>query len=843
MARPWLRRVVLTVAYLLLAVGVLGVIGVIGLSRFALPLVLHHIAQTTGYQVLARSMDFNFSRGIVLEDVRVISPEHQTIFTTSRFYVRPRWGELIRHRELVIDEVEMDTAGGQFLGRGQISKDLDADVQVDYVAKTTRKKATSSGVLRAKLIQGRGPIVIHLAQGPLQISATAQVNIPAKTFEAVIHTGAYAWNATQPHPWDIKNTTIKMRGDFSHWNVQVLVHLRKQATLRYRGTIEKVEQIWRIGWDNIVLHLPSGPEGKPQETDWRTARAGNASLGETGEIRIPDLQLTDGHGYLKGAFVVAGPGSQDMSLRASRVSLQPLITWAYPEKQVEGIVDGTLHLQGTLKEPSGKFEIAFSSGRIQGTAMEDVRAAVRLEPPWIILDRLSLKLPQTDRDLTGRGRVPWHLVQPSSPNLPMDLRFETADVDPQFLGSFMPGIEIGEGGHLNFSVVVRGEMPKVTVEGQAAVKVPLIRYAAAGVELKDLDLAVKSQGRRAEIQQGQASMGKGRMRLSGEIVWPRLNIALTADNATLSIPKQFELKTDAYIKVGGELSAMELTGEIRPKEATYTVAKKKKKKKTEKSEDPTPPPQPSVFWRALRMDIRTVWDHRVWYRDGLTKIETAADLHARKERGATEITLAGPLSLVRGSYDAYGRDFVIQSGDLNFTGPPANPILSIQAEYRARDYIVNLSVSGTAQKPQFKFTSSPPLSEQEILSLLVTGRASNQISSSEEDGSDDQAKEMAADVASTYLTKSLRESGLNLGLDVVRVTPSASGTVWTVGRYLGPDLFVSYGQSPKDSASSIVTADYSLTRRWTISTQASSTSDTFLDFLFRYPLGHRPSKK
>jgi autotransporter translocation and assembly factor TamB len=98
---------------------------------------------------------------------------------------------------------------------------------------------------------------------------------------------------------------------------------------------------------------------------------------------------------------------------------------------------------------------------------------------------------------------------------------------------------------------------------------------------------------------------------------------------------------------------------------------------------------------------------------------------------------------------------------------------------------------------------------------------------------------VAADVASTYLTRTLRESGLNLGLDVVRVTPTPTGTIWTVGRYVGPDLFVSYGQNPKDSATSVVNAEYFLTRRWSISTQASSANDNYVDFLFRYPLERR----
>ncbi len=400
-----------------------------------------------------------------------------------------------------------------------------------------------------------------------------------------------------------------------------------------------------------------------------------------------------------------------------------------------------------------------------------------------------------------------------------------ADVVLGFLVDMVPGLKMDKDARATADVRVRGRWPQILIEGNAATQIPRMEYETAGVDIQDLNVELEGKENNLAVKTFTGKLGKGTFLLVGK-AWPVMDLKWAARKVTFGDPQELDLTTDANLELTGDAQAPVLTGSIRPREGTYTAAKKDKKKETSTQE-------PSAFWKALRIDLHAEWSHRLWYRDGLTKIETAGDLRVRKEQGAEGAALTGPISLLRGSYDAYGRDFRIDTGDIIFTGgAEINPRLNIRAQYRAADYDIGLLVLGTAQRPELNFTSSPPLSQQEILSVLVTGRPSGTLGT----GSASATGEIAADVASTYLTKTLRSSGLNLGLDVVRVTPTPTGTMWTVGRYVGPDLFVSYGQNPKDSASSVVNAEYFLTRRWSISTQASSVNDNYVDFLFRYPL-------
>src|ERR1019366_3848938 len=120
-----------------------------------------------------------------------------------------------------------------------------------------------------------------------------------------------------------------------------------------------------------------------------------------------------------------------------------------------------------------------------------------------------------------------------------------------------------------------------------------------------------------------------------------------------------DVKADADLRLTGTREAPELGGSVRVFEGNYTGVTKSLKPAKE-----APPTRPPEIWTSLAMNVGARWESNVWYREGLTKIESRADLQVHKDRGSNSIYLAGTLDLRRGSYDAYGRDFIIQSGEL-----------------------------------------------------------------------------------------------------------------------------------------------------------------------------------
>jgi len=245
------------------------------------------------------------------------------------------------------------------------------------------------------------------------------------------------------------------------------------------------------------------------------------------------------------------------------------------------------------------------------------------------------------------------------------------------------------------------------------------------------------------------------------------------------------------------------------------------------------------------VDIAARWDRNVWYRDGITGIETQGDLRIQKPRGSSELALTGQIVSLRGTYDFYGREFVIESAQLKFTGEPGlNPLLNVAASYQSDPTIVYLNVTGPAKQPELKMRSIPPLPDQDIISVLVFGRPLSQLNTAGASGSTNQEMaSLAGSVLGSYLTKSLRQTGIRqLDLDVLNVQPTDQGNRLIVGRYLTRNLFISYGQTISQARGGKgFTADYYLGPHWMLEGEAGSPNMSHFDLLFRYPINGRAS--
>ena len=73
------------------------------------------------------------------------------------------------------------------------------------------------------------------------------------------------------------------------------------------------------------------------------------------------------------------------------------------------------------------------------------------------------------------------------------------------------------------------------------------------------------------------------------------------------------------------------------------------------------------------------------------------------------------------------RGFVYFKGDA-----PFQPTLDIQAESRARDYLVGAYIYGPASNPQISLSSEPPLPHADIVSLLATGTTTAELGANAE---------------------------------------------------------------------------------------------------------------
>ncbi|HKY92238.1 MAG TPA: translocation/assembly module TamB domain-containing protein, partial [Nevskiaceae bacterium] len=174
----------------------------------------------------------------------------------------------------------------------------------------------------------------------------------------------------------------------------------------------------------------------------------------------------------------------------------------------------------------------------------------------------------------------------------------------------------------------------------------------------------------------------------------------------------------------------------------------------------------------------------------LTGSVRAIEQPGRPGSGRGEVRLEG------GRYKAYGQELEIEQGRLLFNGGPlTEPGLEIRAVRKPTDEIeIGVLVRGTLAKPLFQITSVPPMPRERQLSWLVLGRDLESTGSGDERAMLANAALSLGLTGTDFIAQNLRG---RLGLDEISIGADAGDEAdqarFTIGKYLSPKLYVSYG--------------------------------------------------
>jgi translocation and assembly module TamB len=183
---------------------------------------------------------------------------------------------------------------------------------------------------------------------------------------------------------------------------------------------------------------------------------------------------------------------------------------------------------------------------------------------------------------------------------------------------------------------------------------------------------------------------------------------------------------------------------------------------------------------------------------GDLNITLGGDLNVRKNTGGP-ITLSGTVNTVRGTYQFQGRQFdLARNGTIRFTGDSEfNPVLDVTATRKIPDTGVEAKVriTGTLDKPELALSSTPPLEESDVLSLIVFNRPINELGTGERAS----LAATAGGIATGFIATPLGESiGRALDLDIFEITATTEGDTLgagvTIGQQIGDRTFLKLRQ-------------------------------------------------
>lgn len=324
--------------------------------------------------------------------------------------------------------------------------------------------------------------------------------------------------------------------------------------------------------------------------------------------------------------------------------------------------------------------------------------------------------------------------------------------------TLVAGMETLEG-RLNGQVAISDTIQAPTLNGRIGLSGLRLRGIDIPLEVRDGEVAVELAGDRGRID-GFIVAEEGRLAIRGDAAWPspddwRIDIALDGrDQPLLAVlpafgrlrvaPDMTVMVTPALLQVRGEVQVpwarLEI-GELpasavapSPDEIIITRrdeerAQRQAQRAVEAAEAGEPGEEAAeVLARAgmavdVQLNLRLGPDMQL-SAYGLES-DLAGTLEVRQQSGPVQ--LFGDVSLVDGRFRAYGQDLLIREGQLLFSGPPDQPLLSFEAirnpNVTQDGVIAGLRVSGTAAEPQLRVFSEPAMDQARALSYLLRGRA------------------------------------------------------------------------------------------------------------------------
>lgn len=404
------------------------------------------------------------------------------------------------------------------------------------------------------------------------------------------------------------------------------------------------------------------------------------------------------------------------------------------------------------------------------------------------------------------------------------------------LAALFPGLAQETGGQIDFDVTAGGTFADPRLNGRLALKGASAYLPPVGIRLKDVSAEVIFNNDRINIASFLARSGSGYIGGSGMVQHENLRIRTLEGTIkgerfqAVDLP-ELQAAVSPQLTVTGDARKISVRGSLLIPEALIREEKKENLVK----------PSPDVVIQGRKKKAKQVLPFAI---DVAIAVELGDKVLVKAYgidtglRGKVTVTMKDPndirasgnISTVKGKFDAYGVKLDVKRGRIAFGGGPVNQAtLDVLALRTVSDVSAGVLVTGTPASPLVNLYSEPAMPDMDILSYIVLGRPR---------GTSGQADTALLARAASALLTSGKSSTIQkqLGLDVIDVESTGgdlSQSIVKIGKYLSPDLYISYGRSIY-TGENLFGLRYSLTRRLDVESTMGNQSSAVIYYKIEF---------
>ncbi|ABL00858.1 translocation/assembly module TamB domain-containing protein [Pelobacter propionicus] len=571
-------------------------------------------------------------------------------------------------------------------------------------------------------------------------------------------------------------------------------------------------------------------------------------------------------------LTLALPERGTLAAELEGIDLGPLKAWLPSGTVVEGRLSGRMDgatLAGQRFQLNGSAQLSGGSVR-RATPDGEMKLIFRTaELSWAwhgeaLSGELSLAMEQYGQ-LRADFRLPVAARLPVAPNprAPLSVSLDGRFQEKGMLAALFPGVLRETSGELDAHCRIGGSWDAPQLEGRLNLARAGASLPSAGIHLKDVQLSARLERDLILIDSLRAVSGPGQISATARITLADWRVSglkgtIRGENfQAVSFP-ELHMLGSPDLSFEGTPQRLTVRGELRIPEmringaSSRTLVSPSSDVIREGNIAPAATESPPI----LDARVRVLLGERVRVKASGIDASLGGSMDLAMN-GLDKITSSGEIRVVKGKFSTYGVNLDIVRGRLFFTGGPIHrPTLDFLALRTIGDVRAGVTVAGTLQRPVTRLYSEPAMQDSDILAYVVLGHPMS--------GNGSQTNLMAkaagallgSSQASVLFYRIRDQLGLSslevqdgggvsgtMGYKPLQVTPpgsvastqqgSVADTALSVGKYLTPKLYISYGRS-LFTGSNLVRLRYDIFRNWQIETQAGNESSVDLYYKLEF---------
>jgi len=579
-------------------------------------------------------------------------------------------------------------------------------------------------------------------------------------------------------------------------------------------------------------------------------------------VRINQLKLSQ---RKKGELTVGGwinldedNKKLDVHLSADNVDLSQLSNLFGIEDEIEGLVSFDAEASGDIGSPEISFSAKIKKGKFQDFVFDNFTFEALYNQD--ILEVKQFVLNKEGHQIKGKGKIPYQFsfmdkerVTPSLSDIPINFILTLENADLSFLGVFFKEDIKHIQGITNTELELSGTLNQPILNGSIDLRDGEIEFYELSTKINGLNASLHLEDNLVKIEDMNFQIDRYKFYASGGFALKNLqpqdlSINIWSNKEEFRYQDIFKAHADLKIKLTGLFASPHLEG-------TLTLYQGELNWKEGNNKIPSDPTEIfsklSNFKGDIDLEVKILNDFIAKANNFNLKL-----LGGVKIQGVISAPrLNGELEIKQGYVNFLDKKFRVTDGKAIFSDSTGeNMILDIKAKTEIDDIDVFVNIGGILAQPTVTLSSSPILSESEIISLLMFNKNYAGLTEGEVEIilKDELVNLITKGLSIRFLSQIENEVANSLGLDEFKIETifkkeqdsdfafipgfALETLAFKLGKYFSENFYLSYSAPLLEMGIGDLELEYKLKNNLMLSAQIGSVGSEDNEFELKFEL-------